>query len=343
MKKITLEKPELFALGESPAPTKPGPGEALVRVRRVGICGTDVHAYRGRQPFFKYPRVLGHELGVEVVALGELRPDDAHRVSVGDRCTVEPYLNCRTCIACRCGKPNCCEKLTVLGVHADGGMCESIIVPVDKLHVSNKLDLDQLALIETLGIGAHAVDRAALRPGEHVLVIGAGPIGLSVIPFAKLAGARVVVMDVNARRLEFARKQFGVDAWIVAGAGDDLHEVRIACRSELPTAVFDATGNATSMMASLRFAASGGRVVFVSLVQADITFSDPEFHRRELTLLATRNSRPDDFRRIISLVESGKIDTRPWITHRASCDAMIEQFPSWLSPDTGVIKAMVEF
>lgn len=343
MKKITLEKPEQFSLGESPAPSKAGPGEALVRVRRVGICGTDLHAFRGRQPFFKYPRVLGHELGVEVFALGELGAEEAKRVRVGDRCAVEPYLNCKVCIACRCGKPNCCERLAVLGVHVDGGMCEWLVVPVDKLHISSKLDLDQLALVETLGIGAHAVDRAELRPEENVLVIGAGPIGLSVMQFAKLSGSRVVAMDVNARRLDFARRQFGVDAWIVAGGSDDLHEVRIACRTELPTAVFDATGNATSMMGSLRFAAPGGRVVFVSLVQADISFNDPEFHRRELTLLATRNSRPEDFQRIIALVEAGKIDTRPWITHRASCDAMIERFPSWLAPETGVIKAMVEF
>ena len=174
MQTIVLETPGSFTQVDRPDAPGPGPGEALVSVRRIGICGTDLHAFRGRQPFFQYPRVLGHELGVEVLAVGE----GVEAICPGDRCAIEPYLNCGKCIACRHGKTNCCASLQVLGVHTDGGMCERLIVPASKLHKSLTLTLDQLALVETLGIGAHAVDRAALMAGEVVLVIGAGPIGL---------------------------------------------------------------------------------------------------------------------------------------------------------------------
>src|SRR5688500_1524126 len=161
MKTIILNEPGRFSLTDTLEPRSPAPGEAMVRVHRVGVCGTDLHAYRGRQPFFTYPRILGHELGVEVVEVGE----NAHGIRPGDRCAVEPYLNCGTCIACRHGKTNCCVELRVLGVHTDGGMREFIAVPVNKLHRSESLSWEQLALVETLGIGAHAVERAGLGAG----------------------------------------------------------------------------------------------------------------------------------------------------------------------------------
>ena len=303
---------------------------------RVGICGTDLHAFRGRQPFFSYPRILGHELGVVVTAVGH----DVENVKIGDRCTVEPYLTCGTCIACQRGKTNCCEQMQVLGVHVDGGMRERILIPAHKLYRSDTLALEQLALVETLGIGAHAVDRAQPDQGECVLVIGAGPIGLSVIQFAQVAGARVALLELNEERTEFARSHFDIVHSIgsLDHVEDDLRE---GFSGELPMAVFDATGNVHSMNAAFQFVANGGRLTFVGLVQDDVTFHDPEFHRRELTLLATRNARSDDFTRIISLMESGVVDTRPWITHEAGFDDLIESFPAWLEPDQGVVKAMM--
>lgn len=339
MRTITLLKPGQFALSDSPLPQAPGPGEALVRVRRVGICGTDLHAYRGRQPFFSYPRILGHELGVDVLALGE---GDTCGLKPGDRCAVEPYLNCGTCIACRRGKTNCCASLKVLGVHTDGGMRDVISVPTRKLHKSETLSLEQLALVETLGIGAHAVDRATIEPGEWALVIGAGPIGLAVMQFAMAAGANVIALDVNSDRLAFCREKLQLYKTVFAGEAA-ADQVRAFTGGDLPTIVFDATGNAESMMGSFQFAASGGRVVYVGLVLADITFHDPDFHRKEITLLATRNSTGKDFTRIIGLLESGKVDTAPWITHRAEAEELPAVFPGWLEPASGVLKAVVSF
>jgi 2-desacetyl-2-hydroxyethyl bacteriochlorophyllide A dehydrogenase len=340
VKTIILDKPGVLWLADTPEPGADiPPGHALIRVHRVGICGTDWHAYRGHQPFFTYPRIIGHELGVEVLAVN----DPASDLRPGDHCSVEPYLNCGKCVACRLGKINCCVNLKVLGVHVDGGMRERIIVPTAKLHKSAKLGMEQLALVETLAIGCHSVDRASVQKGEWVLVVGAGPIGLSVIPFAQANGGKVIVSDVSESRLAFCRKYMGVAHTIHAGHEHPLAVLKDLTGDELPTVLIDATGNQQSMAKSFEYIAHGGRIVFVGLFQGDLSFNDPNFHRREVTLLGSRNALPRDFERIIKLVEDGVVDTTPWITHRTSCDNLVDKMAAWLPPEAGVIKAMVEF
>lgn len=339
MKAILLEKPGHFAITELPPAPQPGPGEALVQVHRVGICGTDISGYLGKMPFYSYPRIPGHELGVEVVAVGP----GVSRVRPGDRCSVEPYMNCQKCFSCTRQRPNCCEHLQVLGVHTDGGLRPQFIVPARKLHVSTKLTLDQLALVETLGIGCHAVNRGNPQANENVLVIGAGPIGLSVIEFVKLTGATITVLDMNEQRLAFCKSTMGVQHTIRATTPDAvLNEMHQLTNGTLYPVVFDATGNTKSMCGAFEYVAFTGRIVFVGIVTDPISFADPLFHRREMTILASRNALPDDFTRIIQLIEDGKIDTRPWITHRTPFTDLIERFPSYTKPETGVIKAIVE-
>lgn len=340
MKTIVLEKAGLLRLTDTKPPEQPAPGEALVRVHRVGICGTDLHAFRGKQTFFSYPRILGHELGVEIVAMGPTERDLG--LAVGDHCCVEPYLNCGHCIACRRGKPNCCVSLKVLGVQTDGGMRELITVPVEKLHKSQTLSLDHLALVEMLCVGAHAVRRAQLEAEEFVLVIGAGPIGLSVIQFAQLAGANVIVMEISENRLELCRQELG-DEFCIDSKRDPLSQLQAILSGDLPTAVFDATGSANSMMKAFDYVAHGGKLIFVGHFQGDITFHDPDFHRRELTLMGSRNATSEDFAWAIKMLEAGKINLTPWITHRASPEEIATEFPRWLEPESGVIKAMLEF
>jgi 2-desacetyl-2-hydroxyethyl bacteriochlorophyllide A dehydrogenase len=333
---VVLESPGRFVAEDRPEPA-PAPGTALVRVRRIGVCGTDLGAFAGKQPFFNYPRVLGHELGVEVIDPG----DAPNGLRAGDRCAVEPYLNCGTCGACRLGKSNCCESLRVLGVHIDGGMTPLLRIPAHKLHKSDQLDLDQLALVETLGIGAHAVERAALTRDDFVLVIGAGPIGLGAIQFAKLSGATLAVMDVSESRLEFCRSQLGVAHTLTPGPGAAALLKEIG-GGELPTCVIDATGNPGSMNGCFDLAAHGGRIVFVGLFQGAVTFDDPNFHRRELTVMSSRNALPGTFREVIRLVEEGRIDTRPWITHRLALADVPRLFPQNLAGNPDVLKAMIE-
>ncbi len=335
MLQISLERPGHFAAREGPEPV-PAAGDAVVRVHRIGVCGTDLHAFAGRQPFFEYPRVLGHELGVEVLDPGTAGGD----LRAGDRCAVEPYLTCGHCIACRRGKTNCCTTLKCLGVHTDGGMRPFITIPARKLHRSDKLGYDQLALIETLGIGAHAVERAQIAPDDFVLVIGAGPIGLSAIQFARLTEAKLAVMDVSESRLQFAREHLGVRHTITAGL-EAVAQIKSIGGGELPTIVIDATGSAKSMTATFDLTAHGGRIGFVGLVHGDNTFSDPNLHRRELTLCASRNATANTFREIIALVEAGKIDTTPWITHRFALEETPAIFPAEIAGNPAVLKAMI--
>ncbi|MDB5291317.1 MAG: theronine dehydrogenase-like Zn-dependent dehydrogenase [Phycisphaerales bacterium] len=337
MKAIQLEQPGKFVIIDIDEPAKPGPGEALVRVHRVGICGTDLSGYLGKMPFFSYPRIPGHELGVEVLEVGQ----DVANVKPGDRCSVEPYMNCGDCHACRKGSTNCCANLKVLGVMTDGGLRDRFIVPARKLHPSTKLTFEQLALVETLGIGCHAIDRSGLTASENCLVIGAGPIGLSSIVFARLTGARVIVLDMNRQRLDFCKNVMGVHETILLSEQPEP-ELRRMTDGNLPDVVIDATGSNTSMSNAFGYIAPTGRLVYVGITTREVTFRHPIFHKPEGTLLCSRNALPRDFTRIIKLIEDGKIDTGPWVTHRTGFDSMIEDFPSFTRPETGVIKAVVE-
>ena len=336
MKALSLEAPKVWKRLDVPAPARPGAGEALVRVDTVGICGTDVAGYLGKMPFFSYPRIPGHELGVEVIAVGP----DVSNVKPGDRCAVEPYINCQECYACRRGFTNCCEKHQTLGVHCDGGMRPQFLVPARKLHISRTLRFEQLALVETLAIGCHAVERSGLRANESCLIIGAGPIGLATLEFAKLTVAKIIMLDVVAGRLDFCRRVMGVQHTLVLSDKID-QELRDLTDGHLPDVVIDATGNSGSMSSAFGLTTHGGRLVFVGITSDEVKFRHALFHKSEGTLLCSRNARSRDFARIIELIEGGKIDTTPWITHRTCFEELIDVFPSYAKPETGVIKAVV--
>lgn len=339
MRAIRLEQPKQFAYVDIDEPGMPGPGEAIVRTHRMGICGTDLSGYLGKFPFFKYPRIPGHELGVEVVAVGE----GVSHVKPGDRCSVEPYMNCGRCYACRKGNGNCCVSLNVIGVMVDGGLCEKFRIRADKLHPSKKLTYEQLALVETLAIGCHATDRGAPQKGDHVLIIGAGPIGLATLEFTRLTGATITLMDMVQSRLDFCRAKYGIPHTILfKGDGSELEEMKSITGGDMYAVVTDATGNKHSMSNALRYAAHTGTLVYVGITTEEVSFTHPTLHRPELTLKGSRNALPADFGRIIGLIEDGTIDTIPWITHRTPFDRMVQEFEAFTRPETGVIKAIVE-
>lgn len=326
MKALCLTATERLEFIELPEAAAPAAGEALVAIHAIGICGTDISGYLGKMPFIECPRILGHELGVKVLAVGE----GVTNVKAGDRCSVEPYLNCGSCHSCQQGKTNCCESLQVLGVHCDGAMRERMILPAHKLHVGNALSYEQLALVETLAIGCHAVNRAAIQPGDDVLIIGAGPIGLTVLEFARLTGVAITVLELNETRRAFVRQHYAGVKVVESLPDEPCAQV-----------VFDATGHPGSMAGTLRFARFTGRIVYVGITKEPVPLDDPLFHRRELTLLASRNAVASDFPRILSLIESGQIDTRPWITHRCALADLPESMPGWVKPGSGVVKAVV--
>ncbi|MAE63552.1 MAG: alcohol dehydrogenase [Phycisphaeraceae bacterium] len=321
MDEVVLQEPGRFVLRDGPEP-EAGAGEAIVRIRRIGVCGSDLHAFAGRMPFVKCPRILGHELGAEVV---EAPPNDRD-VEVGSRCAVEPYLYCGACPPCLMGRTNCCTTLKVLGIHTDGGMRPHIAVPMHCLFPSRRLELDQLALVETLGIGAQAVARSGLARGESALVVGIGPIGLATYQFAAATGASVRVLELSPQRRAFVTDALGAD---VVESDDGVYD-----------AVLDATGNRRAMEASFERVAHGGRLVFVGLIDDEVTFRDPLFHQREMTIYASRNS-AGLFPRIIEMIESGQIDTRPWITHRMTLRGVTTDFAD-VTTREGLVKAMIE-
>jgi 2-desacetyl-2-hydroxyethyl bacteriochlorophyllide A dehydrogenase len=335
MRAVVCRAPGELVLEDRPEPGR-GDGEVLVRVRRMGICGTDFHIYEGSHPYLQYPRVMGHELSGEV-----LEAPGGSPLKPGDMVIVNPYVSCGACIACRAGKPNCCVRIAVLGVHRDGGMCERITVPERNLYPAGSLTLDQAASIEFLAIGAHAVARSGLAPGARTLVIGAGPIGLGTAVFAGLAGGDVSVMDREADRLAFA-----LDSGIAArsiGAGNGATElVRQATDGDGFDVVFDATGSRASMESAFGHVAHGGTLALVSVVTETIAFSDPEFHKREMTVLGSRNALRADFERVVAAIENGRVPLRHLLTHRTSLAGAVADLPHWATRKSGLVKALVE-
>lgn len=316
MQEWICNQPGTLSLQEAEMPQRP-PGFSLLRVRNIGICGTDIHAFAGNQPFFSYPRILGHELAVEIV--------ESDTFETGELATIIPYFNCASCNACAAGKPNCCESLQVFGVHIDGGMREYIVVEDRYILAGRGLTADELALVEPLSIAAHGLRRAALKPDEKVLVMGAGPIGLFTILLAKIQGAEVEVAEPNSSRLLFCMENLGVSE---ASAGAF-------------STVIDATGNLHAIESGFAKMAHGGKYVLIGLQKQSISFSHPEFHKREATLMSSRNATIEDFRYVMGLFHSGKIQAGLFISHRFGKNQLIDIFTKINEPGAQVIKAMI--
>ncbi|GAB3988349.1 zinc-binding alcohol dehydrogenase family protein [Spirosoma daeguense] len=319
--------------------TKPEwtPGNTLLRIRRIGICGTDLHAFEGTQPFFNYPRILGHELAGEII-----ETDATSGFVVGEAVTFLPYVNCGNCVACRAGKTNCCSSLNVYGVHSDGGMVEYLSVPTRLLIHGNGLSYDELALVEPLSIGAHGVRRAAVQPGEWVLVIGAGPIGLGVMEFARIAGGNVIALDINESRLAFCKNRLKVAHTVVATDPDVTEQLMAITNGDMPTVVIDATGSQRAINNAFQYMAHSARYVLVGLQRGEVSFSHPEFHKREAAVMSSRNATRQDFEHVITSMKNGQVDPTTYITHRVTFGQVQDEFAGWLNPANGVIKAMVE-
>ncbi|MGW8392637.1 zinc-binding alcohol dehydrogenase family protein [Pseudoduganella sp. HUAS MS19] len=335
MKTLVCQAPGELRINEVPLPV-PAPGEVLLRVRRIGLCGTDMHIFRGTQPFLQYPRVMGHELSGEIASAPA-----GSGLETGDQVYVMPYLSCGRCIACRRGKTNCCGNIQVLGVHRDGGMAEYLALPAQFVFRTDGISLDEAAMLEFLAIGAHAVRRGAVKEGQRVLVVGAGPIGLAVTLFARLNGAQVTVLDSREDRLAFSREVLKAPYTVLAGGGDKQLMAALT-EGEFYDVVFDATGNVKAMERGLEFVAHGGSYVLVSIVLDRISFSDPEFHKRETTLLGSRNATADDFRAVLAAVKAGLVPTGLMNTHRSTLEGFVDVLPQWMDPASGVIKAIVE-
>ncbi|WP_242648573.1 zinc-binding alcohol dehydrogenase family protein [Cognatishimia maritima] len=303
----------------------------LIDICAVGLCGTDYHIYQGKHPFLNYPRVIGHELSGRVT-------QDTGAWKAGDLVVINPYISCGDCRPCHRGKPNCCRNIEVLGVHRDGGMAPQIAVPSQNLYSAIGLSAIQAAMVEFLAIGAHAVRRSEVTEGDRVLVAGIGPIGIGVALFSRLLGAEVTLLDLSAQRLAMAKDQFDFQvsctsiSEAIAESGGDGYDV-----------VFDATGHAGAINTGFEAVAHGGTYVLVSVVKDDITFSDPEFHKREMRLIGSRNALQSDFDWVISAMRDGLINSSALCSSVITLEELAEQMPSLAHARDDLIKVVVEF
>ncbi len=338
MKALELEEPGKFKRINIDAPKSPDSNEVMLKIKSLGICGTDLHAYKGRQPFFTYPRILGHEVAAEVIEIGS----KVTHLKVGDLCAVMPYRNEIEDQAVRRGKTNCGSTLKVLGVHEDGAMQEYIKYPAHLVYPANELTIDQIALIEPLAIGSHAVERADIKPEDIVLIIGAGPIGIGTVAMALLKSTKIMVLDMNQSRLDFIIQKFpSVETILLNDSVEDTLKERL--NGDLPTVILDATGNKASMEKCMEYIAPGGTIVFIGLFVGDVTFHDPLFHRKEVTLKSSRNALSTDFEKLIRLLKEGLVNIDGLITHRLAFDTLHENFEKLYLPEEKVIKGLIEF
>ena len=339
MKALVCEQPGALILTERPDPT-PSEGEAIIRIRRVGVCGTDFHIFAGKHPYLAYPRIMGHELAGEVA---HAPPGSALRP--GQTVYIVPYLACGHCRACRRGLTNACRNLSVLGVHQDGGMAEYLAVPEANVVGADGLSLDDAATVEFLAIGAHGVRRGAVTEADRVLVIGAGPIGMSAIVFASPT-RRPCHRARHPRRTASTSPAPPLSApgpprFCPTRPDPSSSE---ATDGDFFDVVIDATGNAASIRRGLDFVGHGGRHVLLSVVRDDLVFPDPEFHKRERPpCFASRNALPADFADVVTAIRDGRVPTGSRCAHIARrCADAATSFPAWLRPEAGVIKAILD-
>ncbi len=338
MKTLICNKPFNMSYEDRPKPI-PGADEAVLKIRTIGICGTDIHAYTGKQPFFNYSRVLGHEICGVVeepgVSCGSVKP--------GDRVVVMPVTYCGECVACKAGKTNCCESASLYGVHQDGGFSEYLAVKErNLLKVPESLSDVAAACIEPFTISAHAVRRGNVNGGDAVLVVGAGPIGIGVAAIAKAKGARVVVADVRQSRLDHIKTSLGVET-VDASQDDYEGHLKVAFGGQLPGVVFDVTGSKPAMSNAVNIMAAGGTLVFVGLYIGDLQIDDPTFHRKETTLLSSRNSTIEDFHYVISLLESGVLHERFLHNRTYDFDTIGHSYEQDVVGDGELIKGIIQF
>lgn len=335
MKALVCKEPGIFEYHDLAEPVLES-GFSLLSVKRVGVCGTDIHAFAGNQPFFEYPRILGHELACTILETTDTQ------FEIGESVTLIPYFNCGDCVACNQGKGNCCTRIKVFGVHIDGGMRQRIAVPNEYIIKAAGLDLDALALVEPLSIGQHAVKRAGLQQGEFALVVGVGPIGLGLMEMARLAGAQVIAMDLNEARLTICEQRFGIEHCINPAKEDPFERLKAITNGNMPTVVFDASGSLKAINQAFQFLAHTGRYVMVGLQKEYISFSHPEFHKREATLMSSRNASKQDFAQVISYLQSGQVKPAHYITHRFDFEGIAENFHQISIPENACIKAIIE-
>ncbi len=333
MRALAIESPGTARIVERDVPT-PATGEVLVRVARVGLCGTDLSTFMGKNPLVSYPRVIGHEIAGTVIGLGS----DVAGWATGDRVAISPYKNCGACAACRHSRPNACRNNETLGVQREGALAEFVAVPTSRLVRSTRLDLDRLALVEPFSVGMHAVQRGRVTADDTVLVIGCGGVGAGAVAGAAGKGARVIAFDLEPHKLDLARA-FGARETVRA-TPEAAAEVLALTAGEGPDVVIEAVGSAATYRLALELVAACGRVVCLGWVKGDVPLEARHFVAKEMDLLGSRNALTelDD---VVALFESGRIDPLKLVSDRIALDEVPETLARWATGTSGIGKVLV--
>ena len=336
MKQITLIKPYEFEERDVEIPILKK-GELLVQIKNIGICGTDIHAFHGNQPYFSYPRVLGHELSGIIV---DAKIDN--NSLLGKPVSVLPYLSCGKCNSCVRGKTNCCVHLKVMGVHVDGGFCEYILVPVDNIMVGRvETDLEHLSMIEPLSISYHGIMRADILENDWVIIFGAGPIGMGAILFAKSKTDKIILIDINQNRITYCKSILGIEHSFNGNDETLFEQIKELTNGHFADIVIDATGNKKSIQQQLTFLGHGGKWILIGLQREDLHINHPEFHKREATLMSSRNATKHDFEQVMDKIDKKEIDPALLITHTLDFKEVVNSFSTFIGDQTlikGIIK-----
>ncbi|MDR3325407.1 MAG: zinc-binding alcohol dehydrogenase family protein [Spirochaetaceae bacterium] len=336
MKVGIVEKPGVLKIAEREEPKVVGPQDVLIQVKRVGICGSDVHIRHGKNPFATYPRVWGHEF-VGIVA--DAGPAVA-RIKKGDHVVVEPIVSCGRCYACRQGRPNICETLAVMGVHIDGGCQEYIVVPQEKAHrLPAKTPWDEAVLVEPFTIGAQACHRGNVQKGDYVLVMGAGTIGLTAVVNAKLAGAKVIASDLVDEKLHYAA-QCGAD-WTINPQSQDLFaQVRQISGGMGSNVTIDAVCNQKSFEDAVEITSAAGRVVELSFNEQPSAIAPVGIIKKELAICGSR-LQTHRFPIVIDHLEHGRLPLAGFVTKVFPLAEMVEAFDYVDKNNAGVRKVVI--
>lgn len=335
MKQITLSKPHHFNINQVEIPIL-NKEEVLIQIKSVGICGTDIHAFHGHQPYFSYPRVLGHELSGIIV---DAKTDD--NSLLGQSVSVLPYLSCGKCNSCIRGKTNCCAHLKVMGVHVDGGFGEYLSVPVANIMVGQEtISFDHLSMVEPLSVSYHGIKRAEISEKDWIIIFGAGPIGIGAILFAKSKTNKIILIDINQKRINYCKSILGIEHSFNGNDETLFEQIKDLTNGHFADIIIDATGNKKSIQQQLTFLGHGGKWILIGLQREDLRINHPEFHKREATLMSSRNATKNDFEQVINRICKKEINPALLITHTLDFDEVVSNF-STLIENSSLIKGII--
>ena len=337
MKTFLIKSPESFGFGEAETP-EIKPGEVLLKIDRVGLCGSDLTTFRGANPLVSYPRIPGHEIAATIAGVGAEVPE---HLKSGLLVTAVPYTTCGRCPACLALRHNACQSNQTLGVQRDGAMTEFLAVPWQKVLHSPKLNAQEYALVEPLSVGFHAVERGRVTAADTVAVFGAGMIGLGAIAGAALRKqARVIAIDLDDQKLAIARKAGATE--VINSKTENLHErLQELTGGRGPSVVIEAVGAAETFLAAVSEVSFAGRIVYIGYAKAPVAYETKYFVMKELDIMGSRNALPEDFENVIHVLESGLYPLEETITRTVSFAEAGEALREWHSHPSLITKIHV--